>query len=121
MADVWDTNTPESWRKELTNIGWKVERHPNGNVSFWEIRGPCPRCRDEMWVETGPGFPLGLTVAEPADSTANSEAVWAVCNCKQKHDGRPETRKTGCGQAGEIPGPAQSDAVAAINEEVANG
>jgi hypothetical protein len=58
--------------------------------------GPCPRCGDEVGVTVKPTATVVVASAASAGQLFHAPTLM-VCNCPDRHPGRPKTRASGCG------------------------
>lgn len=91
---AWTDAPSEKWVSELD--AWPWAERAKGE---WAKSGACPRCAHPMAVIVQDGTLLGAVSTETADEL---DPVRAECNCRHKHDGRPEGISEGCGQAGTL-------------------
>jgi hypothetical protein len=94
--EKYDHAEPAGWAEKVAQLG-----QTRLDSYTLVLHGPCPRCHDEMAVEIPLRKRTGsfdVTTFGP-DSKPEIEKT-ARCNCKMKHDERPDDVTSGCGAFG---------------------
>jgi hypothetical protein len=116
----YEVQRDPAWLKEVESWTWE----PLGDGS-WMKGGRCTVCGHAMRVKMH-GGPVVIPLDEPGPGdeallvraikgpllvtpASGEKKLFASCDCGEKHSGRPEDVKAGCGACGDITPPLKDD------------
>jgi len=96
----WVAAYESRWESGVESANWNRRDLGSGYTDWYKLL-PCPRCTHQMSILVAPG-----AYRDSGGNGGRAGMVAASCNCPDQHEGRPQTRPSGCGYSAWINGPA---------------